>query len=336
MFQRLLVLTCLLMVSSASFATEKLLFAVDIIRHGDRTPIYEIPKAPYQWKEGLGQLTTTGMKQEIKLGEALRKKYVNQYRLLPAKYQPETVYVRSTSWDRTIMSAEFLLRGLYPDNTRSLDYYAAIPIDTVPNEDDNLLLAKPNKNVFAIAKNYLINKKSWHDQASTMQAKLNAWQAETGIPLTNFSNLNQLADNLRIRKLKNVPLPAGMSNQDAEQIMAMSEAADVNAFKNKYNFPMGKECLKKINAYVNAAKSGKTPLKYVLFSGHDTTILSVMSALDTPLDTNPPYASHLNFSLYSNNDRYYVKVSYNDKPVNVPACGGDTCSLAQFASFIRT
>src|SRR5689334_2958880 len=86
------------------FAEEKLIFALDVIRHGDRTPIKAIPKSYHDWKEGLGQLTAIGMQQEYQLGSRLREKYIDTYHLLPPHYNIKTIYVRSTDMDRTLMS----------------------------------------------------------------------------------------------------------------------------------------------------------------------------------------------------------------------------------------
>src|SRR3990167_2889333 len=103
-----------LFVSTNAFATEHLIFAADLIRHGDRTPVDEVPAAPHVWKEGLGELTAEGMNQEFQLGVALRKRYVEQTHLLPPQYDVKTLMVRSTDFNRTLMSAESLLYGLYP------------------------------------------------------------------------------------------------------------------------------------------------------------------------------------------------------------------------------
>ena len=53
-----LVLTLILHVclTEQVFASEKLIFAIDIIRHGDRTPLIDLPKAPHHWQEGLIQI----------------------------------------------------------------------------------------------------------------------------------------------------------------------------------------------------------------------------------------------------------------------------------------
>src|SRR3990167_6492907 len=103
---------------SPSFAQqEKLVFAVDIVRHGDRTSIGNIPNAPHVWTEGVGQLTATGMQREFQLGTELHKKYIQDNKLLPTNYIADSVYVRSTDLDRTLMSAQSFLMGLYPLGT---------------------------------------------------------------------------------------------------------------------------------------------------------------------------------------------------------------------------
>src|ERR1700722_18021100 len=92
--------------NSAIAANGKMIFAVDIIRHGARSPIDEMPAAPHKWPQGLGQLSPLGMKQEYERGTEFRKRYVDQYQLLPAEYNAETMYVQSSDIDRTLMSAE--------------------------------------------------------------------------------------------------------------------------------------------------------------------------------------------------------------------------------------
>ncbi|EDO30143.1 predicted protein, partial [Nematostella vectensis] len=81
---RLLLVFCL---SSLKFSTnaEKILRMANLVyRHGDRSAIRSYPSDPYAnyWPQGFGQLTQ--------------------------------VYCRSTDKDRTIMSAQAQLNGLYP------------------------------------------------------------------------------------------------------------------------------------------------------------------------------------------------------------------------------
>ena len=73
------VLSSLLSTSPAA----QLIYAVSLIRHGDRTPTRYISSDPLQWRQGLGQLTPLGMRQEYELGKQLRQRLVNHFHLLP-------------------------------------------------------------------------------------------------------------------------------------------------------------------------------------------------------------------------------------------------------------
>ncbi len=59
-------------------------------------------------------LTATGMQQLFTVGTALRTRYVESLAILDGNYSREELYVRSTNYDRTLMSAQSLLTGLYP------------------------------------------------------------------------------------------------------------------------------------------------------------------------------------------------------------------------------
>ena len=65
-----------------------------------------------------------------------------------------------------------------------------------------------------------------------------------------------------------------------------------------------------------------------LIHGHDSSILALLSALGAPLTYSPPYAADLNFSIWEGNPgQYQIKISLNNKPINIPACGKEFCSL---------
>ncbi len=66
---RLFLLCLTIFIVNVSASIEKTrVFSLDVIRHGDRTPLSTIPTAPYDWPEGMGQLTAKGMEQEYQLG----------------------------------------------------------------------------------------------------------------------------------------------------------------------------------------------------------------------------------------------------------------------------
>ncbi|XP_022363184.1 lysosomal acid phosphatase isoform X2 [Enhydra lutris kenyoni] len=118
-------------------------FVTLLYRHGDRSPVKTYPKDPYQedeWPQGFGQLTKEGMRQHWELGQALRQRYQG---FLNTSYHRQEVYVRSTDFDRTLMSAEANLAGLFPPNGMQRFNpnisWQPIPVHTVPIAEDRLL-----------------------------------------------------------------------------------------------------------------------------------------------------------------------------------------------------
>lgn len=83
-----------------------------------------------------------GKHQHILLGRWLRKRYSH---LLSDLYSPYDIYVRSTDTDRTLMSAESHLAGLYPPYGNEVwdsIKWMPIPVHTSPEDEDSVLAAK--------------------------------------------------------------------------------------------------------------------------------------------------------------------------------------------------
>uniref|UniRef100_A0AAQ6ADE8 Lysosomal acid phosphatase n=1 Tax=Amphiprion ocellaris TaxID=80972 RepID=A0AAQ6ADE8_AMPOC len=118
----------------------KVLVKVTLFRHGDRSPVKAYPTDPYQendWPQGFGQLSQEGMRQHLNLGQFLRDRYKG---FLSESYDRHEILVRSTDYDRTLMSAEANLAGLYPPSgqqvfTPSLKWQP-IPVHTVPESEE--------------------------------------------------------------------------------------------------------------------------------------------------------------------------------------------------------
>jgi hypothetical protein len=97
-------------------ASDKLEFVSIVFRHGDRSPVDTFPTDPYKedsWPQGFGQLSLIGMKQEYYLGEVIRDRYIESG-YMSSNYNRSQIYVRSTDFDRTLISAQCVLGGLYP------------------------------------------------------------------------------------------------------------------------------------------------------------------------------------------------------------------------------
>ena len=332
--------------SSVFAAQEKLIFALDLVRHGDRAAYDDLPAAPHTFAEGSGQLTALGMQQEYQLGLKLRELYIIKDHLLTSNYQPDTIYIHSTDIDRTIMSAQSLALGLYPlgtgpkmsDASPALPSgYQPLPIHTIPTDQDSALLINlSDKKISALINKYVYTSTDWKTKSATLSAKYERWSQLTGMPITSMFDVINLSDTLRAYLTHDIALPNGLTTEEANNIISEGDWIYASLLKpNAVGDAAGKPALQQIISYIQQAADKKSKAKLVIISAHDVTTMGVMSALHAPLDTTPAYAADLNFSLYEYGPQNYViKVTYNDMPVNIPSCNGNTCTLNQLIKLI--
>jgi acid phosphatase len=336
-------LLCILFLAATASAKEheKLIFAIDLVRHGDRTALSTIPNAPHHWPLGLGQLTPEGMHERYQLGLSLRKKYIEQTHLLPAQYNPETMYVRSTDYDRTLQSAQSILLGLYPINTGPslIKGYQPIPIHTISLKQDVDLLydAEDPIKINKLFKKYVTASPEWIEKNTELQSNYPKWQQATGINIQNLGDLGELSDTLFVYCQHQIPMPNDLSNDDVNKIINAGNWLTTAMFKPKEIGMAGSSHLRNTIAnYLQNASEHNNKLKYVLLVAHDSTILSLMSALGAPLKQVPPYSSDLNIALYQDEgNKYAVKVSFNNQPILIPGCEKESCSLSQLMAIIK-
>ena len=113
---------------------QKLRWAFEIFRHGARTPYSGMTKDfkdcfGQQWF-GLKELTGIGLHQHFLVGYRNRIKYVYEYGLINEIYDPREIYLISTDSNRTIMSANAQVQGLFPPGSGPYIY---------PNQSNNSL-----------------------------------------------------------------------------------------------------------------------------------------------------------------------------------------------------
>lgn len=348
MKKRMSFLIALIFAAPPIFAEDKLIFAASLIRHGDRTPISNLPTSPYPWREGLGQLTPLGMQQEYQLGQRLRAFLIQEKHLLPEHYQQTTLYVRSDDVDRTLMSAESLLYGLYPlkagpklpNQTFALpEGFQPIPIHTVRAAHDFLL--HPSKADPAKADALFLRAGESNSVIRENLKKMQPLQASvlktTGLNVSDAKELVHLGDDLFIRKLHGVSFPKGMSIAEGDLIIKTAHRVIPQFFKSaELGYFFSHKFLENLTHTLMRVAQHKTQLKYKLYSAHDSNILGVFSALKMPLNENPHYASELRFLLYQNTENpenFYVTLIYNESPVKIPGCEMK-CRLAKFVDSV--
>ncbi|CAN5249565.1 histidine phosphatase family protein [soil metagenome] len=339
------VLSCSVSCSATFAQSDNMVFVVDVIRHGDRAPIEEIPKASYTGNLALGQLSPVGMQQEFQLGSKFRELYIKTNHLLPEHYLQETMLVRSSDIDRTLMSAQSVLLGLYPQGTGPLAegkpalpfLYQPIPIHTKPRSEDSLLVVDFNPNLHATLDTYVHATATWKEKNSSLQPRLDHWNEVTGLHMQSLSAVAGLGDTLSIYKLHHIPLPKGLTDADVNEIIDCGQWVFAETFRpNQVGNLTSHELLNAIAQYLEKGTDDKNKLKYVLFSAHDTTISGLMSILGAPVDRRPPYASDLNFTLSKKAAEYKVRIQLNGVPVAASGFVNGEGSLNNLKALLET
>ena len=313
------------------------LLVIDVIRHGDRTPEKGIPSVNYEWSEGFGELLPEGMKRERKLGDAMRKKYVTQMKLLPESYTEGSLYVDCSNFDRTIMSAQCLLLGLFPLGTGPVELrgYQPVPIHTESSQSDMMVPDSSQGNGFNFWKFVQLTvflTPEWQAKEQSFKANFPAWSVATGISITKLYDLKQLGDILDVSKQNNAPLPAGLSSQDVSTIIDAGAWAYRNLYKDQaVGQASSALLLNDIDARLHTATQPNQTVKWMLYSAHSSTLMALLSALGAPLDAVPPYAADFTIALYDQGGgSYTLKLTYNDTDLTLPGSSSGSCSLDQF------
>ena len=347
-FNILLIVLCLVVKGSISVDHElKGLKLVHLLyRHGDRTLCGGYPTDPYSdpsnWPVGFGQLTSVGKRMHFELGRWLRKRYDG---FLSSKYSEDEIYVRSTDVDRTLMSAESNLAGLYPPSGYlkwNLDLaWQPIPVHTVPKQWDNLL-TNNHKECPKLAemreqlKDSLFMTGVYEDNKDLFDyiSKHSGWN------IKSVDELDLIYDSLLIDKLYNKTLPnwtasvfPGGKFEELRNLVFVMDSFDLE-MKRLQGGPFISEL---VGHYDDVEGNTLAPAnrKVFMYSAHDTTVSYVMNTLGIYDGLAPPYASLLMFELYDV-DGLHVKISWrNDTTtpphvLTIPGCQQQLCPLKLF------
>ncbi len=342
-------LFAVLLAVSAVAAEERLVFAVSLIRHGDRSPYAAMNSTTvtFEWPDGIGELTPEGMYQEYQLGKQFRERYVDTFKLLPPAYRPNALYVLSTSANRTVMSAQSFLSGLYPDGTgprlsngfRALpNLRQPVPVMTIPRGTRNIINPEHEdaEKVRQLIVKHGFIQPEWIRKERALAADFKRWSRILGVEIRTLEEFLVPADHVYCMSVHGIPLPEGLTKADTEKIIREKMSACAIRFVPKeVARHMASGFLTKLDADLRAAAEGKQKYRYILYSGHDDSILGLMSALGKPLENSPPYASHVEFELYRDGERHTVKTFFNGKPVPLTDDAREAISLAEFRECIE-
>ncbi|KAM6360488.1 lysosomal acid phosphatase isoform 2-T2 [Alca torda] len=293
-------------------------FVTLVYRHGDRSPIKAYPRDPYQeaaWPQGFGQLTQ--------------------------------IFIRSTDCDRTLMSAEANLAGLYPPEGQQIFNpnisWQPIPVHTVPESEERLL-----KFPLPLCPRYeQLQNETRHSAEYVNKTKEN-WQFlqmvanETGIRDVSLESVWSVYDTLFCEQAHKMDLPVWVTPDVMTQLKQLKDFGFEFLF-GIYNRVekarlQGGVLLDHIRKNLTKAAnvSARQNLKLIAYSAHDTTLVALQMALDVYNKIQAPYASCHLFELYQEDDgNFSVEMFFQNEtgkepfPLTVPGCQ-HRCPLQRF------
>ncbi|XP_012230813.1 prostatic acid phosphatase-like isoform X2 [Linepithema humile] len=324
-----------------------IVFANVLYRHGDRTPVTNYPNDPYNetsWPVPYGQLTNIGKHQHLLLGRWLKNRYSH---LLSDLYTPHDIYIQSTDVDRTLMSAEANLAGLYPPVQNQIwdsIKWMPIPVHTVPEKQDYVLRASKHCTRYNHELNKVLTSPEL-EHINKENAKLYAYLTKnSGGKISSLEEVERLYDILYIENLYNKTLPEWTKSVFPDKLKPlailsfMTETYDKILQKLKSGPLLGEM----INHMVKKAqKTLKPDRKVWVYSAHDETVANMLMTLNLFEPHCPPYAATILMELRTNSkNEYFVTVSYKnstEEPILMTLEGCTTlCPLDKFVNLTKS
>ena len=318
-----------------------LLFIFEHYRHGARSPCNGLDEnyidlLGEKWN-GDCELSEKGYLQHYLIGLQHREKYYNFLNF--NKYNSNNIKVFSTNTNRTLTSIQTQLMGLFNTSYSNI----VIPVH-IYEENNNNKMIKP---LFDYTK-----EKNCPNLKEYFEKNLNSEKIKN---MTNYFNNNYIdiiktiynntnIDFKKIEKFCSIYISDFIDNRNLEKIKHItfnkevlyddcSEVIHLKHFERKigehldfYAIMVMSPYMKKIVNYMdniieynknnNTFNDENNLTKYVIYSGHDTSLSLMQYFLFKIFNikiNRIPYASFMNFYLFEDNKNYYVEYYYNDK-----------------------
>ncbi|XP_026705144.1 lysosomal acid phosphatase [Athene cunicularia] len=257
------------------------------------------------------------------------------------------IFIRSTDCDRTLMSAEANLAGLYPPEGQQMFNpnisWQPIPVHTVPESEERLL-----KFPLTPCPRYEQLQNETRHSAEYINKTKENWQFlqmvanKTGIRDVSLDSVWSVYDTLFCEQAHKMDLPVWVTPD------VMARLKQLKDFGFEFLFGIHKRVEKarlqggvllddiRKNLTRAANVSAHLNLKVLAYSAHDTTLVALQMALDVYNKIQAPYASCHLFELYQEDDgNFSVEMFFRNEsgkepfPLTIPGCQ-HKCPLQRF------
>lgn len=308
-----------------------------LFRHGARTPADTYPNdihvnqtfAPYGW----GHLTNEGKSYLYESGEFLRTRY-DQF--LGKTYYPDIAHSQSTGVTRTRMSLQLVLAGLFkpkdtPNEWNKRLNWQPVPIESEPLDKDTLLLVRTSCPRYHEALEQVLTSepvKSEIDQYRSMMEELTVL---TGMNISVPDDVQSLYSTLRTEEEYGLKLPEWTAAYYPDRMFnVMTRSYMYNVWNDELKKLKGGPFVTKIvKEWREKAEESLKPegRKIFVYTGHDSSVVNIMSSFNVWDEQFPGYAVMGIFELLQDKAtgeygvQMYLKNSTDyATPLTIPGC----------------
>ncbi|GMT04501.1 hypothetical protein PENTCL1PPCAC_30608, partial [Pristionchus entomophagus] len=314
---------------------DRLIMAQTLWRHGARTPTGSYPTDPYQesfWGAPWGELTKGGMRQQFDQGQRLRRRYIEEMKLLQRKYSRYETAIRSADTPRCIESAMSNMAAFYSDSpTFPSDAngwpssWTPIPIHSRPHDEDRELEAGVSCPRADQLRKTRENLPVFQDFLASKWPLFATIAANSGGDFdVSMYTLSHMLGILRVERDDfNLTMPSWVTDEFYSSLKeANEEGEDFSAGGAGFDLPGDTELLRLRGGFmlkefinnINDVVDNATTTKYFAYSGHDTIQRAVLLTLGVKNEIigpgNPDYASVFSCELWMRVEQYYVKILF--------------------------
>ncbi|XP_044743086.1 venom acid phosphatase Acph-1-like [Chrysoperla carnea] len=320
-----------------------------IFRHGDRM-IDETESYPNDpninidfYPLSLGQLTNNGKLRAYRLGQMLRKRYNN---FLGEFYNSEIVQTISTDYDRTKMSAQLVLAGLFPPvKAQQWDHrllWQPIPTAYITEKEDTWF-DRPITYCPVYREEYLKFSQAISEDILTENQDLMDYIYEnSGKRITSIHSLFNMQQTQYVEEQMNLTLPNWVRNIYPEPLSTLAaKQIELESYTPLLKRLNGGNFLRKIITDIQDKIDGNLEpqgRKIYLYSGHETNAVNMLVALDVWDNQVPLFSSATIIELIHRvqSNEYGLRIYYHDqrsdypKLIKIPGCLGSFCEINRF------
>uniref|UniRef100_A0A8D2LUK0 acid phosphatase n=1 Tax=Varanus komodoensis TaxID=61221 RepID=A0A8D2LUK0_VARKO len=298
-----------------------------------------------EWPQGFGQLTKIGIQQQYELGQYIKKRYSNF--LCPA-YRREEILVQSSEIDRTIMSAQANLAGLFPPtgdqvwNPKLL--WQPIPVHVVPRTYNPVSSGNLNNSVCHSEIQYFDRQKCVCFHLKERKCFFNQRFVKSPETFHNNFKIWHVQDTLLCESIHNYSLPEWATEEvmgKLNELTVLSLSSLFGIYKREEKARLqGGLLLKTILENMSKAATLQEKRKMLIYSAHDTTLGALQMALNVYNERLFPYAACQFFELYQEkNGEHTIEMHFRNDTMRdpflltLPGCSS-ACPLSTFEKLV--